>query len=49
MVRETREQRLQRVHTEALAEFDRIQSTMRDERFQCLEDRRFYSIAGAQW
>jgi hypothetical protein len=49
MARETREQRLQRVHTEALAEFDRIQSTMRDERFQCLEDRRFYSIAGAQW
>jgi len=49
MARETREQRLQRVHTEALSEFDRIQSTMRDERFQCLEDRRFYSIAGAQW
>ena len=49
MARETREQRLQRVHSEALSEFDRIQSTMRDERFQCLEDRRFYSIAGAQW
>lgn len=49
MARETREQRLQRVHTEALTEFDAIQSTMRDERFQCLEDRRFYSIAGAQW
>jgi hypothetical protein len=49
MARETKEQRLQRVHTEALSEFDRIQSTMRDERFQCLEDRRFYSIAGAQW
>ncbi|MEC8057361.1 MAG: portal protein [Pseudomonadota bacterium] len=26
-----------------------IQSTVRDERLQCLEDRRFYSIAGAQW
>ena len=22
---------------------------MREERLQCLEDRRFYSIAGAQW
>ncbi len=30
-------------------EFDGIQSSMRDERLQCLEDRRFYSIAGAQW
>jgi len=30
-------------------EFDNIQSSMRDERLQCLEDRRFYSIAGAQW
>ena len=49
MARETREQRLQRVHTDAIAEFDRIQSAVRDERFQCLEDRRFYSIAGAQW
>jgi len=30
-------------------EFDAIQSAMRDERLQCLSDRRFYSIAGAQW
>ena len=30
-------------------EFDGIQSAMRDERLQCLSDRRFYSIAGAQW
>lgn len=47
--RETRDQRLQRIHSEALAEFDTIQGAMKDERFQCLEDRRFYSIAGAQW
>jgi hypothetical protein len=33
----------------ALTEFDRCQSAMRDERLQCLQDRRFYSIAGAQW
>lgn len=45
----TREQRLANVHAEARAEFEKIQSTMRDERLQCLEDRRFYSIAGAQW
>lgn len=30
-------------------EFDSIQASMRDERLQCLQDRRFYSIAGAQW
>lgn len=47
--RETKDERLQRIHLEALTEFDTIQGAMRDERFQCLEDRRFYSIAGAQW
>ncbi len=45
----TKEQRLNTVHQEALACFDRIQSSVRDERLQCLRDRRFYSIAGAQW
>lgn len=29
--------------------FDRIQAAVRDERMQALSDRRFYSIAGAQW
>jgi hypothetical protein len=37
------------VHTRALARFDDIQSAVRPERLQSLEDRRFYSIAGAQW
>lgn len=37
------------IHSEAMAEFDAIQSALRDERLQCLQDRRFYSIAGAQW
>ena len=37
------------LHAEALAEFDDIQTALRDERLQCLQDRRFYSIAGAQW
>ena len=49
MARMTKEQRLADVHAESLSEFDSIQSVMRDERLQCLEDRRFYSIAGAQW
>lgn len=42
-------ERLNRVHVRAMAEFDRIQTAIRDERLQCLQDRRFYSIAGAQW
>lgn len=45
----TKEQRLADLHQEAKIEFDAIQSVMRDERMQCLDDRRFYSIAGAQW
>src|SRR6478735_3786758 len=42
-------ERLAQVHGEALAEFDTIQAALRDERLQCLQDRRFYSVAGAQW
>lgn len=49
MVRPTREQRLAGVHAQAMREFDIVQSAMRDVRLQCLQDRRFYSIAGAQW
>jgi hypothetical protein len=49
MARLTKEERLARVHDEALREFDSIQTALRDERLQCLQDRRFYSIAGAQW
>ena len=49
MARMTKEQRLSNVHADALAEFDNIQSALRDERLQCLQDRRFYSISGAQW
>ena len=49
MARPTNEQRLANVHHSALTLFDNIQSALRDERLQCLQDRRFYSIAGAQW
>lgn len=45
----TKESRLRDVHSRAMSEFDDIQSAVRDERKQCLQDRRFYSIAGAQW
>ena len=45
----TKEQRLAIIHEDAVNQFDKIQTAMRDERLQCLQDRRFYSIAGAQW
>lgn len=49
MARISRDQQLANLHAEALAEFDNIQTALRDERLQCLQDRRFYSLAGAQW
>lgn len=42
-------ERLRRVHAAALDRFDEIQGAVRYERLQCLQDRRFYSIPGAQW
>lgn len=49
MARISRDQQLSNLHAEALSEFDNIQSALRDERLQCLQDRRFYSLAGSQW
>ena len=49
MARISNDQRLANLHTEALALFDNVQSALRDERLQCLQDRRFYSLAGSQW
>ena len=49
MVRESKSARLTRVHAVALKEFDEIQAATLDERRQCLSDRRFCAIAGAQW
>ena len=49
MARMTKEERLSEVHYQAMGQFDRIQDAMREERKMCLQDRRFYSIAGAQW
>ena len=41
--------RLAKTHEIAKKQFDKAQCAVADERQQCLEDRRFYSIAGAQW
>jgi hypothetical protein len=49
MARISNDLRLANLHTEALAQFDDVQSALRDERLQCLQDRRFYSLAGSQW
>jgi len=47
MTRQTK--KLQDIHSKMRQEFDRIQAALSDERQQCVDDRRFYSIAGAQW
>ncbi len=49
MSRLSKEERLTQVHSDSLQQFDIVQSAVRDERLQCLQDRRFYSIAGAMW
>lgn len=49
MARKTKTEQLNDIHEAAKLEFDTIQAALRDERLQCLEDRRFYSISGAQW
>lgn len=49
MPRKSKADKLIEIHQKALEDFDAIQSAVRDEREQCLEDRRFYSISGAQW
>jgi hypothetical protein len=45
----SKETKLAEIHQEAVLEFDVIQSALRNERLQCLQDRRFTSISGAQW
>ena len=49
MPRKTKQEQLTAIHDESLTLFDSVQSTQKNERLQCLKDRRFYSIAGAQW
>lgn len=49
MSRPSKEQRFTDKHAFFRTDFGRIQSATRDVRLQCLSDRRFYSIPGAQW
>ncbi len=49
MARPSKEETLVQIHADAKASFDRVQAASRDERKQCVEDRRFYSIPGAMW
>ena len=49
MARLSNDQRLSNLHAEALRQYNDIQTALRDERLQCLQDRRFYSLCGAQW
>ncbi len=46
---ETKDERLQTIHAQILAEFDVDWSAVSSEREMCLEDRRFAVIPGAQW
>ena len=43
------EEKLAEIHQKARAEFDQIQSALYQERMNCLQDRRFCSLTGAQW
>lgn len=49
MARISKEQHFAKLHADALSQFNDIQTALRDERLQCLQDRRFYSLAGSQW
>lgn len=45
----SKEERLKKIHTESLNEFNAVSTSQRDERKQNMDDRRFAVIAGAQW
>lgn len=49
MAGKTKEQRLQEVHTRAVERFDLAYSAQRDMRQQCVRDRRFVFVPGAQF
>ncbi|KKC25824.1 portal protein [Sphingomonas sp. SRS2] len=46
---ETKAQRLAKLHERALTQFDNVTQATQEERALALQDRRFVSIAGAQW
>jgi len=45
----TKAERHSELHSIAMADYDRIQSTLNDEREMCAADRRFHVIPGGQW
>jgi hypothetical protein len=45
----SKREQLAALHSDLLIEFDEIQLAVRDVRMQCLMDRRFCSVTGAQW
>jgi hypothetical protein len=45
----SKEERLKRVHARAYSRINKAQATLGGERLQCLQDRRFASVTGAQW
>jgi len=47
--RKSRAEKLAEVHTRAMERFDDIWCVVRPERLQCMSDRRFATIRGAQW
>ena len=49
MARLPKAERLAKVYDASRAEFNRVQAATQDERRQCLGDRRFLTIPGAQW
>lgn len=49
MARKSKEAKLAEIHADAIREFDDIQAASRDVRLQCLQDRRFVFVSGAQW
>ena len=46
---QSKAERWEKIHAQALREFDEIQEAARPVRLACLEDRRFCSVEGAQW
>ena len=49
MAKARESKKLSNLHAHFRSEFDKIQEALSNERTQCIVDRRFYSIAGAQW
>lgn len=49
MARVGKAERLRKIHDESLRAFNMVQSSVRMDRLECLADRRFCYIAGAQW